>query len=209
MTFREIRLKSLKALYDLHQDITGDWDPACGPGCAVCCTDQVTITTLEARYLLECHPGTSPGPKAINPHKPQSTINELAYLCLNCQEPPQEPDRAARPCPLLDENQCPVYEARPLACRALFSKNTCQPGGWADMPPLWLTVNQVFCQFVEHLDVPGMTGNMHGVLAWLLAGESADEHGLLKNRPVPGLIVPDEHRNTLAPIVRELSRIMP
>lgn len=216
MTRDPDRLEKLRAVYDFYQDVTGDWATACEPGCPACCTDQVTVTSVEARLIL----GSSQAGKIQEildtldfsaAHKPGVTFNQLARLCLDQQEPPEKPEIPARPCPFLFQEQCRIYAVRPFGCRALFSKKTCRSGGWADMEPLWLTVNQVFCQVIEHLDVPGYSGNLISLLGWIKNGESQDkakQMGLLENIHIPGLLVPPEHRKDLATIVRYLTKIV-
>lgn len=53
------RLSVLSQIYDLYDHFISTHDLACQKGCAVCCTANVTLTTLEGRkiitYLVENH----------------------------------------------------------------------------------------------------------------------------------------------------------
>ena len=51
---RDMVFTLLEALYLAYGEQAAErTDLACAPGCFVCCTDQVALTTLEARYMLE------------------------------------------------------------------------------------------------------------------------------------------------------------
>ncbi|HXQ51213.1 MAG TPA: YkgJ family cysteine cluster protein [Stellaceae bacterium] len=79
---------------------------ACRRGCAFCCHVEVDVTPLEAIRLARRAPGHAAAPA---------------------------PQRHA-PCPLLVEGACSQYEARPYACRAVFSPDAgrCEQGFLAD-----------------------------------------------------------------------------
>ena len=82
---------------------------ACGAGCAACCHQDVEATIPEA-ILVAAQIGGEADPR-------HDAILAEAEASLN-DAPGQ---RLPRPCPLLRENRCSVYEVRPLACRAVFS----------------------------------------------------------------------------------------
>ncbi|MBU2489776.1 MAG: YkgJ family cysteine cluster protein [Proteobacteria bacterium] len=211
----------LERLYDLHDRAVAEFPRACGAGCAACCTDQVTLTSLEARRLLAHVEETGdPGLKQSLAGLPETggffpavTENGLAALCLARQEPPEEV-RAPNPgpCPFLSlEGRCPVYVARPLACRVMLSRTRCAPGTEAEMDPFLLTVNQVFLQAVEHADAAGWSGPLAVVLRTLARGQAPPgppPPGLLANRPIPGLLILPEHRERIRPTLADLERIL-
>lgn len=83
----------------------------CGAGCAACCHQDVEATIPEA-ILVAAQIGGEADPR-------HGAILAEAQACAN--DAGQR--RLPRPCPLLRENRCSVYEVRPLACRAVFSPN--------------------------------------------------------------------------------------
>ena len=79
---------------------------ACRRGCAFCCHVDVTVTPLEAIRLWR---------RAGDAAPPDSTARRA-------------------PCPMLVDNACSQYEARPYACRAVFSSDAtaCEAGYASD-----------------------------------------------------------------------------
>ena len=80
--------------------------------------------------------------------------------------------------------------------------------------PFLLTVNTVCLQFIEHLDQGGFFGNLNDVLAFLISDEKrrlpaamSGRHGLSPNKPIPGLLIPPEHRQRMQPFLLDLERI--
>lgn len=200
----------LAELYRAHAGFTRERETACVPGCAACCRDRVQLTTLEARFLvdhlrqagrddlLERLAGVADpdGPR------PAYSLNALARMCLAQAEPPAEADPPpARPCPLLAEGLCQAYEARPLACRAMASRQACAPEGQADQDPWWVTLDTVFYQLVEQADARGGFGYLGPVLARVLAGRSVD---LVVCENLPGLPVPPQHQARLQAVLGPL-----
>ncbi len=213
------RLRLLERLYALHDRFTADLEPlACGLHCDTCCTRHVTMTTLEGRYLLD---GLSPseGPRLLanvslqtgQPHyRPAITTNTLARYCIEGRELPEEnPPEDTAPCPLLEEQACPVYRRRPFGCRCFVSRRHCGRQGYADIDDWVVSANTVFLQTIEQLDRPGCFGNFSDVLVFLKAGGAITEaepptceaNGLLANQPVPALMIPPEHMERLRPLL--------
>ena len=201
------RQAALVSLYTLYEDaIATTFATACEKGCATCCSINVTITSLEARYLL-AHPfftgaearkivaGAGNRPRFI----PSLTINRLAEACLKEKHVPEETGiHAAGTCPLLDDSRmCRVYSHRPFACRAMFSTERCRKDGAAEMPPFLYTVNLALCQLIEHLDRHGHTGNMIDMLA-------GDGKQTIANTPLPGFPVPPADRQRLGTFLARL-----
>ena len=118
-------------------------------------------------------------------------------------------------CPLLETNECSVYSVRPFGCRSLVSRERCATTGAADMPPLILTINNVFMQYIEHLDAQGFSGNLSDMVLFLgreaagsaKATPAGEENGFIENHPAPLLMVPPEHKETIQPLVQAISRI--
>lgn len=138
------------------------------PGCAACCTDRVYLTGLEGDLLrrelarqgrLGLLARLEPGPK------PAYTCNQLARLCIEGQEPPEEvASGQGAACALLEDGRCGVYEARPLACRVMASRVRCREGGGAQGDPWWFTLDTALMQIAEHIDLGGMYGSLGTVL---------------------------------------------
>jgi Fe-S-cluster containining protein len=217
------RLKLLKKIYDIYDGITLDAKAKCHKGCSACCTCNVTATTMEGlliydyfvrrgkverlRNIIE----TAPPSRFL----PRVTINQMAALCADGKELPDETnDPSAGNCTLLDDDCCSLYPVRPFGCRAMFSSSDCRLSGEAQMPPFMLSVNNVIMQYLEAVDLPGGTGNLIDVLSFLSAGALCEaylggldfggSHGLLVNRPFRVLMVPFEHRQSIRPLIQSL-----
>jgi Fe-S-cluster containining protein len=207
------KASALRQIYAFHQELAAGFETACKAGCAACCTDQLAATTLEAGlvkdfisannldYLLKRLP-ISPAP-----YQPDATFNTLAGLCLNHKDLPESrPQAQPVACPLLNaDNTCPIYPVRPFACRAMLSALPCAQNGHAEMDSALLTINEIFCQVIEHLDQGGFYGNL---LDMIKPDKAPDRSSLLQNRPIPGLIVAPEHQNMARPIVQRLWGIL-
>jgi Putative zinc- or iron-chelating domain len=208
----DTRISLLEHLYALYDAFAGDLHPACRKGCAACCTRNVTLTSLEGR-VIHRHLGTMGHPHwqtalrdaASQPHfQPRVTLNQLAELCARDQVIPEEViDPHCGPCPLLIDNTCCIYAARPFGCRAMVSTRVCTANGEARMPDFVLTVNNVFLQYIEAIDHEGFSGNLIDVVLHLTSDCSGfvdirhlGRHAqhLLPNRGIPVLMIPPEHR---------------
>jgi len=212
-----LRLARLQRLYALYERFLNDQEVmACRRQCADCCTRDVTLTTLEGRYLqaqltsaqwrdlLGQVRRLSDQPR----YRPRMTTNALARHCLAGHDPPPEDIPAARcPCPLLDDACCPVYAWRPFGCRCLVSRRTCGPQGYAEVGEWVLTVNTLFMQAIEHLDRPGCFGNFSDVLLALDA-VGCEAHGLLANQPMPALMIPPNHRARAVRLVADIQQVL-
>ncbi|MEX1300773.1 MAG: hypothetical protein AB1Z16_01315 [Desulfotignum sp.] len=217
----------LNNIYHLYDQIMGSAVLACGPGCAGCCTCNVTLTSLEARWMNERLP--SPRRETLLKtitHKfpakryiPKMSANRFARLCMEDADlPEEENDPAWGKCPLLENDRCTLYDVRPFGCRAMVSEADCRDTGSAKMPAWVLTVNNVFLQAIEHLDQDGYSGNLSDMLLPALSGEPTpqgkqnhslkDERRFVRNEPIPCLMIPPEHRARMAPIVRNLSHLI-
>ncbi len=218
----------LNQIYQLYDRITASEALSCGPGCAGCCTCNVILTSLEARCLTGALPSTGrqeilatltqsfPAKRYI----PEVSTNRFAKLCMEDADlPEEENDPKWGKCPLLKNDLCTVYDVRPFGCRAMVSETDCRDTGSAQMPPLILTVNNVFLQAIEHLDRNGYSGNLSDLLQMILSGkepthQDMQNHDLknnrlfIKNEPITYLMIPPEHRDQMAPIVRSLSHLI-
>ncbi|MBI5523850.1 MAG: hypothetical protein HY910_14575 [Desulfarculus sp.] len=199
-------------LWRAYQQVAETRQVACAPGCHVCCSGRVLLTTLEARLLAE--ELTASGQRGLlalaarapAAFGPACTHNALARLCLAGQEPPPDPGPDPGPgpegrCPLLRGGLCVAYAARPMACRVMCSLTRCQPGGAASQDPWWVTVDTVFLQLVEQVDAGGGWGPMPRVLASLERGGGP---GLARCENLPGLPVPPEDQERLSRLLEQV-----
>lgn len=218
-------LRRLQSLYALYDHYFSGLETACRKGCALCCTTNVTMTTLEGLAIMphwlahgQAPPWTLLQQTATLPRfQPVLTINHLAALCAADQPFPEEAaDPHAGPCPLLLNDACTVYAVRPFGCRAMVSLTNCAHTGAADMPDFVLAANNLFAQFVEALDARGRSGNLTDILLWLSGPAHRDacenrqevppSEGLAANRPIPVLMIPPEYRQRLQPLLQALQR---
>jgi len=218
------RIDILDRIYKIYAAFTDSLELACQKYCSTCCTRNVTITTLEgykiADHLIEN--GKSELFKKIKNEsykkrfQPIITTNKIADLCIQGKELPDETiDRSWESCPLLINDECPIYEVRPFSCRCMVSKTNCIDK--AEMDPFILTVNNVFLQYIEHIDQHGFSGNLTDVLLFMESKNNMKSYimevlknpgkELIKNLPMSILLIPPEHRQQIKPIINSLQTI--
>lgn len=220
------RLSALGNIYNIYDEITAGLDLACRKACAHCCTTHVTLTTLEG-YRISTHLSMTIKTELLNliqtgrdthRFRPEMTTNQLADMYARGIHPPQESETVPeKVCPLLTDRLCAIYELRPFGCRCLVSRFNCGDKGYAEIDDFVLSVNTVFLQTIEHLDVTGCSGNLADVLEALLtknnlaAYEKGTFHckntGLVSNHPLTTLMIPPEHRAQIEPILHRLWQI--
>ena len=218
--------QSIELLHDVYRifdHFIADFQFHCRKQCALCCTRNVTITTLEAAAMISAWDGRGFAqwvdlvrPAAEAPRlQPVTTINELAQLC--AQDAPIPEGQAVSEllaCPFLEHDVCGIYEDRPFACRAMVSLSYCGGLQEAEMPELVLTVNNIIMQYIEAIDAHRFSGNMIDVLltmsnalqrrAYHTRMPMQLDPGLLVNRPISVLMVPPEHREAIQPLLDSL-----
>lgn len=86
-------------------------DIQCRSGCTFCCHQNVDVTIPEA-ILVALRLGNEADPR-------RAATLEAAALFEGLDE--EARIATGRPCPLLIDNRCSVYEVRPLACRSFAS----------------------------------------------------------------------------------------
>lgn len=99
------------ALVEEVQD--GDAPIACGPGCTACCYQTVQATIPEA--ILIALRLADPA----DPRRGQVLDAAASFQGMS----PGARKRTGKPCPLLVEGRCSIYDDRPLACRSVLSSN--------------------------------------------------------------------------------------
>ncbi len=218
------KLKILDGVYDTYEQFIKDFTHACKRSCAECCTCNLTMTTLEGFYLLD-NLISADRPEILKRlstssqkrFKPELTFNQIASLYAQGKEVPEaQSDPSWGKCPFLENLECIDYQFRPFGCRCMVSKKPCSETGFAEMDPILITVNNVFMQFIEHLDSGGYSGNFTDILN-LLSDEKNRKlyennrlkgpfDGLVSNSPICLLMVPPEHRKKTEPLLSVLNR---
>jgi Fe-S-cluster containining protein len=215
----------LKQLYGIYDDFIRKQNVCCIKKCNFCCTLNVTLTTLEGNNIIEYiklnHKRELFDILKNNLHKerfiPKVTINNLAEMVCNGVDPPEETiDSNWGSCPLLTNQECPIYPVRPFGCRCLVSQVPCRDNGHAKMDPFVLTVNHIFLQIIEHVDNQGFLGNLTDILLLLEPVEMRKNYSRsklkpgqkkLKNSQIKFLMIPPEHRLRVKPILEAVQKI--
>lgn len=219
----EGRLALLKEIYNQHDRFIADYQLYCRPQCALCCTRNVTISTIEALFMIRHWEAggnetwVAKVRQAVKEPRllPVTTLNQFAELCARDNPIPEGCEHmSTQACPFLHDDLCTVYQSRPFGCRAMVSRTHCADHQQADMPDFVLTVNNVLMQYIEALDVNRYTSNMMDVL--LLMSNSLQRRSyeadlpmhptasLLVNRPISVLMVPPEHQRRVQPLIQAL-----
>jgi Fe-S-cluster containining protein len=217
------RLTLLKAINRLFDDFVVDQAVACRKACAVCCTCNVTLTTLEGFLIVDQLTGQQRANvfarllplKAKGRFQPSISINQMARMCQQGIDIPEESaDPGMGDCPLLEEQLCPIYSSRPFACRSMLSTVVCSRGGEARISPFVMTVSQTILQYLEAIDTPGYSGNLIDILTFLVDPMHKDAYesgqlppapaGLTTNMDLPVLMIPPEHRTRMTPLLQNI-----
>lgn len=123
----EKRVLITRTLYDLIDNLLDSFTSrlrkdshplACKKGCSWCCTQPVFINEWELEYLKYFMRKRFTGDRLVEiKDKAKKKNDEVARL----DEKEQLLKRI--PCPLLFENVCSIYPARPTACRIYLSSD--------------------------------------------------------------------------------------
>lgn len=219
------KLTVLGKLYKIYDDFSAGLNIACKKHCCLCCTENVTITTIEGFKIIEgilekdkeelFSRIKKSGERAV--FRPRITINEMAHICMEERELPEEENMSGGKCPLLTDKECSVYEYRPFGCRCFISTVNCAKSGSAVVDDFVVTVNNIFMQVIEHVDSGRFSGNLSDVLGFLESDENRENlssgkirnppSGLIKNHPLKILMIPPEHREQVKPILDTLKKL--
>ncbi len=201
------RLLALSAIYTFYDEFTRDLPLACSRGCNTCCTLNVAITSLEAKYVarkmsLEPDPATAARLEQAacsGAYCPTTTLNRnTREILAGDRITPDKGKPREGKCPFLTaRGLCSIYKARPFVCRAMSSRSRCTREGTAEMVPFLETANLAVYQIIEHLDSDGgVTGNLSAMLHWKMTGGNGKAPGM-QNSPLPGLIISEEEKSAL------------
>lgn len=209
--------KKLNGIYHLYERYLADTQVVCRQGCADCCTCNVTLTSLETKALVQSLDSGSLAQmkqrleKKISPKRfiPKMTTNQFAGYCLSGHKiPEEENDPDWGKCPLLEDDCCTIYPSRPFGCRNMMSNVYCKDTGFAQVPPLVLTITNIFLQYIEHLDFQGFSGNLSDMLPLYLENSgNFEENHCIKNQKMAVLLVPPEHRTAVAPLLKQMAAL--
>lgn len=202
-----------------------DEETACKKGCAVCCTQNVSITAVEGelihRYIREHDKrawlATKLQKKGVT-RRPEMTTNGFAASCLQGEDVEPATYGNSDPCPFLEENCCTIYEVRPFSCRCFASTMTCQPGKSAVISETYLSASSAVMQLIEHLGQGEYLGNMFDVLLALcdlpenkkyvefLPASLADQGrvNVVKALPLPGFLLLEEEMERVGPLLEAI-----
>jgi len=186
---------------------------ACRPGCASCCTDNVTLTALEAgRIVSYCHNEKPPGwlaGKIVHREpavRPSQTTNEYVEAILAGEKEQHESQKVWGSCVFLESAHCSIYPVRPFSCRCFVSTTICQPQGSATVADAHLYGAMAAMQIIEHLGQFDSWGNMTDILAVTLGNDRAEalRQHLRPARPLPGFAIPEEYADNVAHLLQML-----
>lgn len=190
-------------IYTIYEKEIAGIKFACKEGCSTCCTQSVTMTTIEGKAILafikEQGRSLPVLPDTADRPRPACTTNNLAAHYLDGRDLPVEPDEpwVYEPCVFLENDRCSIYQVRPFGCRSFGSTISCADHGIAEVPDWFVTVNTIVSQLIEHLDRGGYWGNMLDVLGYLdqdgeqsVREDSCRSSRLLSTQQLPGFLIP-------------------
>src|SRR5579863_9591807 len=102
-----------RAQQTIDQTLATNPHIGCRAGCAHCCYQNVEVTIPEA-ILAATHLADPADPRRPKLLETASALRGMTNA---------ERRRTGRPCPLLVDNRCSIYEDRPLACRGMLASD--------------------------------------------------------------------------------------
>jgi len=219
----ELKQAILEIIYERFADWSQPFAFACRRGCAHCCTQNVTVTAVEAQILLDYaaahdirHRLVAELSPLVPGNRESLTTNEFAGLCMDGSEPVESERGADAVCPFLINDECMVYPARPFACRCFASTAVCRHGKSAVVPPEYLSAAAAVSQIIEHVAQFNIWGNMLNVLYVLgcetgVIGPESDDATLVSARercttaqPLPGFLLDETEYEQIAPLLESI-----
>jgi len=212
------RCKALLTIYDHFANWAKDFDFACEKGCATCCTQSVTMTTLEGELIYDFIMTNKPELISLlenlpeNSPAPATTTNQFAAACFSEKEVEHETAWDLSPCVFLRENCCTIYPVRSFMCRSFGSRIRCEESGEAYVDPLFLTLNTIIMQCIEHLDQGRPWGNMNTILRSIANRKTnasiQNTCSELLAEPIPGFLIPPDEADKLHNQIKALLDII-
>jgi Fe-S-cluster containining protein len=213
---KSLQKEVLGVIYDVYASWAKRFPLACKKGCSACCTQSVTVTSLEGavildfvmsrdrmKWLHEKLAGTTAGKG-----RPGITTNHFAGACLAGQEVDGEALGSwdFTPCIFLEDALCSIYEVRPFGCRSFASLVPCTAERIAEIDPIHLTVNTVFMQIIEHVDNDGGTWATLSDMLDSLAGNEAEPRTthIQQALPLPGFLLDPHELGVVNNLLRQL-----
>lgn len=153
------KISRLQPIYDAFEQDAAPYkeQAACCKGCAFCCTDAgaIHITTQEGVAIKKAMTDLA---------KPQRTSAAKA-LSKNMK---RREKGLSSPCAFLMKNRaCMIYEARPFACRRIYSLKKCN----REQPPILsrhvMEFGEKAIKALQQLDDTGYSGHLSYILHML------------------------------------------
>ncbi|MDY0131093.1 MAG: YkgJ family cysteine cluster protein [Desulforegulaceae bacterium] len=205
------RIEKLQQMYSVHEKWIKNNNFFCSKGCDKCCTINIAATSLEAELIMGKI--SSSLKKKLEDYldyerfMPKTTINAIANISMTDQDLPEEyiPETNIK-CPFLYENQCIIYDIRPLACRVQLSFEDCSKSGVSEIDEKTMSINNLVQQFVELLDYDGLSGNLIDLIVH--GSNPLFTSKFVENQTPGAVMVPPEYQNELKKLVMELNSII-
>lgn len=217
----EEKLQKLDTLFSLYESWVGEFSFACSKGCATCCTQSVSMTMLEGELIHQYIVSERPELLSLAHSLPagrmnQKTTNQFAAACLRQEDEwEDEQNWDMTPCAFLRDDCCLIYPVRPFMCRSFGSKVECGMTGTAEVDELFLTLNTVVLQCIEHLDHSRPWGNMNTIMHmifsqddWQKQGGQTQTGNYRLAQPIPGFLIPPAEKPLLENKLSALLQIL-
>lgn len=214
--------KILDIIYTEFEQWSSKENFCCSKGCAVCCTQNVTITALEGSKIIEfCLENKLESwlAKKLSSQQltapPRKTTNEYIATFLEGGEEEKSGIDTTKKCSFLENNTCTIYPVRPFSCRCFVSQKRCDQHGAAQLPNYYLSASMGVMQIIEHLGQFEYWGNMVDVLlsqcdysSYHKIASALENPALimqarlrtLKAKPIPGFSFPKEDIDAISPL---------
>lgn len=175
-----MRFPLLHTIYTCFNDWADRFSFCCSKGCSVCCTQNVTITSLEAKNIIHFLHSNNRIKLTVrqlrrvkHTQAPRLTTNEYVQGSIDNHELHQQHTDQSTTCLFLEENVCTIYPVRPFSCRCFTSQKICTAENPASIPDEYLYGAIITQQILEHLDQSRPWGSMTDMLIGQIHAPSA------------------------------------
>lgn len=215
----------LQTIYSCFETWADSESFICFKGCASCCTQNVTATSLEVAVVLDHIIKEQKEDwfgerlkKVSSIEPPIISTNEFALACMEDKDVDPGNFSNFEACPFLKENLCTIYEVRPFGCRCFNSRKKCSAGGAAEVPEYYLSASSTVQQLIEHLDQGWYWGNFLDVI-FAMAGThdysflkkylneddiEAAVKRVRKASPLPGFLYAQDEAQKIEPLLQTI-----